>query len=182
MKSDSSTKESGSTKSDPSDSTYHPGSSYSDLEPKYNSPEEEVESDPIDWDRLVSSESSGTCQSNIQSNIPHNKSDLLVDRKMTSSYLYYPDDEPAKQPSSEGEEVNANPNPPPKKGNDSSTTETDFEADLTDGEDSCTESEHYRVISSQFSFSFSSPPSSSSLFVLIPVLIRSERENVFPKR
>jgi hypothetical protein len=182
MKSDSTTKESGSTKSDPSDPTYRPGSSYSDLEPKYYSPEGEVESDPIDWDRLVSSESSGTCQSNIQFNIPHNKSDLLVDHEMTSSYLYYPDDESAEQPSSEGEEVNANPNPPPEKGNGSSSTETDPEDNLTDGDDSCTESEHYRVISSQFPISFSSLRSSSIPFVLIPVLIRSERKSVFPKK
>jgi hypothetical protein len=182
MKSDSSTNESGPTKSDPSDPTYHPGSSYSGQEPKYNSLEEEVESDPIDWDRLVSSESSGTCQSKIQSNSPYNKSDLLVDQKMTSSDLYYPDVEPAKQPSSEDEEVNVNPNPLPKEGDDSSSTGTDSEDDLTDGEDSSTESEHYRVISSQFSFSFSSPPSSSLLLVLIPILIRSERKNVFPKR
>ena len=143
MKSDSSTKESGPTKSDPSDPTYHPGSSYSGQEPNYNNPEEEVESDPIDWDRLVSSESSGTCQSKIQSSTPHNKSDLLVDQKMTSSDLYFP---------SEDEEVNANPNPLLEKGDDHSVTETDSEDSLTDGDDSCTESEHYRVISSQISF------------------------------
>jgi hypothetical protein len=93
--------ESISSKNHSSDPTYHPKSSHSYREASINNYEAElishpnnsdhVDSDPVDWDRLLSSESSGTSQRSVTKNL-RNESRILVDHHMaSSSYLYYPD-------------------------------------------------------------------------------------------